>query len=125
MRVPSFSKLVKGDAPDIPDEVWKAITPLMTQVSKLTQALQGRLDLTTNGNHERRRLKFSDDTAVRIKHQRLKGKPIGVILLWEELYDYTQTKWKPIDESTIVVKITWSTSPSTPTEAEILILGGA
>lgn len=125
MRVPSFSKLVKGDAPDIPDEVWKAITPLMTQVSKLTQALQGRLDLTTNGNHERRRLKFSDDTAVRIKLQRLNGKPIGVILLWEELYDYTQTKWKPIDESTIEVKITWSTSPSTPTEAEILILGGA
>ena len=125
MKLPNFTKVTKGDAPDVQDDVWTVVTPLMDQVAELTKALQGRLDLTTNGAHEIRELPFKDDEELRITLQRVKGKPIGVILLWEALYDYTQLKWKPVDESVIKVKITWSTSPSTPITARILILGGA
>ena len=123
MRVRSFENITKGDIPDLDDETWKLGIPVVRQLVSLTQAVQGRLGFTDNMLSETRTLKFDDDTSLTIKLRRLKTIPIAVVLLKEALFDYWQLAWAVVDKTSVKVKIRWDSSPSTPTEATILIIG--
>jgi hypothetical protein len=123
MKIKDFAAPTKGDLPEIEDDIWKLATPMSEQVSILTRALKSRVGFGDNMHVEIRELRLSDDTSLNISLQRLKTKPIGVFLLWEELYDYTKLAWGVVDRETIKVKVTWDSSPGTPTNVIILIIG--
>lgn len=122
MRIPAFNPPTKGDFPDIPETFFELLRPIVDQVDRLTKACQGHLDLEDNIRSEVRKLRLAHDTSTDIALQIVK-RPIGVVLLWEELYDHRKITWEVADESLVRVKVYWDSTPATETEVLLWIIG--
>lgn len=123
MKTGSYTRVTRDSLPNVDEDIFRLVSPISEQLETISRACRRNLSPDQNLNTEMITLDFPDDTAVPIKLQKLNGYPIGVILLWEELFDYAQLAWKAVDKDKIQVKISWSSSPSTVTTAKILVIG--
>jgi len=123
MKVGSYKRISRDSLPNVDEDIFRLVSPISEQLETVSRACRRNLSPDQNLNTEILELPLADDTATTIKLQKLNGYPIGVILIWEELFDYTQLTWKLIDKDEIQVKVTWTSSPSAKTTARLLVIG--
>lgn len=127
MKIPSFSKPTTNDQQEVPkDQQWfhEVMEPRDAQIVDITKAVNGRLDRASNLNDELRDIEVLHDTEVEMTLLKLNGYAVGVLPIWNSIYDYAFAAWEQIAERKIRLKVYFSSTPSEYVTVRLLIMGG-
>lgn len=114
------------DVPGVPDDArWadRLLEPRDRHTKDLTQALQGGLSLGDNMNAEVRELQVLDDVATEVELKRLKGAPVGALLLWQEREEAPEFWWQPVDVKKARIYLAWPSAPEGAQRVRVVFLG--
>lgn len=115
------------DVPGVPDDArWadRLLEPRDRHTKDLTQALQGGLSLGDNLNAEVRDLQVLDDVFTEIELKKLKGAPVGALLLWQERRgDVPAFDWQPVDVRKAEIYLSWPSAPEGAQRVRVVFLG--
>lgn len=122
MKINSFRGPNKGDVQGIDDNLNRVLDILNKPLEEHTEALQGNLN-ADNFNQEVRDIQVFHNIEVRISLQKIKGKCIGALPLWNSLYDYVKVAFQQISETQVKIKCYFDTTPTGKVNVRLLLIG--
>jgi len=114
------------DVPGVPAEArWadRLLEARDRHVKDLTQALQGQLSLADNLNSEIRDLQVLDDAEVTVELKKLRGAPVGAMLLWTERREEARFWWQPLDVRKATISVSWPSLPEGEQRIRVVFFG--
>lgn len=92
-------------------------------IKDITRALQGQLSLADNLNAEVRDLSILDDTEVTVELKKIRGAPIGALLLWTERKERGDFWWAPVDVGKALFSVSWPSLPEGEQKVRVVFFG--
>jgi hypothetical protein len=127
VKLKAYTPAEATTVPNLPDEHKQWAGALLesrdSMLKDITRCLTSRLDFANNMNAEVRNVQLFHGVEAEIKLQTLKSRPIGVLHLWNEDYDYAKVKWIQSDQDRIKVTVSFDAAPSDDVLTRLLILG--
>lgn len=121
-RIQSFKGVSRGDFPHLTPEDTRVFEAVSKPLQESIELLQGRLGID-NENREIRDISLFHNTETTIEIQKVKGGCIGVVPLWNEIFDYVQVVPRFDSEREVTVKVWFSTAPSEKVLTRLWFLG--
>lgn len=122
MKIVSFKGPSKGDIPGIDDNLDRVLKIINEPLEQYNQALSGRLNVD-NLNEEIREIEVFHNRETRLTLQKINGKCIGVLALWNSAFDYVQVVFDQISETQIKIKCFFTSTPADKVKIRLLIRG--
>lgn len=125
MKIGNFTRVKESDLGDkAPSWFSAAFGPIQTLLEQLVVLSQGNVSVTDNINCEIREITLTQDEEKTISLSRVSGKPIGIRVLWQDIYDwFPNVASKMTSETEMVVKCHWSTDPGVKVTVRFEIIG--
>lgn len=127
MKVPAFSRPTTTDQQEVPEDshwFFDVMDRRDSQLAELTKAVSGKLDRDSNLNDEIRTIDVKHDTQVEMTLLKMSGYPVGVLPIWNSIYDYAFVAWEQVTDRKIRLKVYFSSTPSDYVTVRLLIMGG-
>ena len=124
MKVPTYIKPTIDETGKLPKGVEILGNSQSNQIETLTTTLQQNCSFEDQFNSETVVYTASDQEDVFIYLKTLKGKPLKVEVIGTNHYSPWSYCWAVVDQTTVRVKVKWSSPPSTPMEITVRVFGG-
>lgn len=123
MRIKDWRRITLDDISEAPEWFQRAVDSLNDQIEDLTTALQLRLTLSENLYSEVRTLELAHDVSTDIRLQKIRTRPLGLLVLATDYYEYHRAAMEVVDRDLIRVKIKWDVAPSSEVAVTLAIFG--
>ena len=123
MIIPKYQRVARENVPKAEPWADELLEPVHDQLKDITMALQAQLSFFDNFNAEVRDVKVSDGLWKSITLSTLRGKPLGVLPMWNSLAEHADFAWKVVDLNQIAVKYDFASNPTTEVSIRVLVLG--
>jgi len=124
MKMPGYHPLSTEDLPKEFQPLKRMLDHINKTLSDHSNALHRRLNFADNFDSDVRELEVFDGVEVEVALQGLRGRPIGVIMLWSDYPDQYILNWNNSDAKKIKLTVSWEIPPVDLVKIRILTIGG-
>ena len=123
MEIADYEPISRSELSEAPEWYHRDRESSHEPVRNIILSMQNNLTFGHNMHAEVRDVELTDDTALTIRLQSLRGIPRMAFLVWSEIFDYGRLAWRVLEQDLVEIKVKFESSPTSPTLCRLLFLG--